>query len=243
MKIIRAKDYKDMSRKAANLLSAQVIINGNSVLGLATGSTVLGIYSQLAEWYKKGDLDFSSVKSVNLDEYVNLAPDDPNSYHYYMNENLFQHVNIAPENHHLPNGMAPSIGEECLRYDKLITDLGGIDMQLLGLGANGHIGFNEPHQEFEKTTHCVNLCESTIAANARFFESPESVPQQAVTMGIKSIMQSKHILLCVSGTKKAQILKKVLFGPVTPAVPGSILQMHPKLTVIADEEACAYLPR
>ena len=243
MKIIRAKDYNDMSRKAANLLSAQVIINENSVLGLATGSTVLGIYSQLVEWYNKGDLDFASVKSVNLDEYVNLSPDDPNSYHYYMNENLFQHVNIAPGNHHLPNGMASSIDEECLRYDKLIADLGGIDMQLLGLGENGHIGFNEPHQEFEKTTHCVNLCKSTIAANARFFESPAAVPQQAVTMGIKSIMQSKHILLCVSGAKKAQILKAVLFGPVTPAVPGSILQMHPKLTVIADEEACVYLPR
>ena len=242
VKIIYAKDYEDMSRKAANLLSAQVIIKENSVLGLATGSTVLGIYRQLIQWYNKGDIDFSCVRSVNLDEYVGLSPENHNSYHYYMRENLFNHINIPDSHFHLPDGLATSIQEECLRYDQLIESLGGIDMQLLGLGFNGHIGFNEPHQAFEQKTHCVNLCDSTIEANSRFFSEQEQVPKRAITMGIKSIMQAKRIVLCVSGQAKARILYDVLFGPVTPEVPGSILQMHPHLTVVADRDACAYLP-
>jgi glucosamine-6-phosphate deaminase len=228
-----------MSRKAANFLSAQVILKENAVLGLATGGTAEGIYEQLAEWYRKGDIDFSSVSTVNLDEYVSLDVKNERSYHYFMYEHLFRHINIKEKNCHLPNGMAENIEEECRRYDRLIEKLGGIDMQLLGIGENGHIGFNEPDEAFEQMTHCVQLKRSTIEANARYFPSMEDVPKQAVTMGIKAIMQARAIVLCASGARKADILKKVLFGPVIPEVPGSILQMHPRLIVVADEEALA----
>lgn len=239
MKIIKAKSYADMSRKAANVLSAQVILKSDCVLGLATGSTVLGIYEHLVNRHKEGDIDFSDVRTVNLDEYVGLPKDHEQSYRYYMDANLFRHININPGNTHLPNGTAENIEEECHRYDVLIERLGGIDLQLLGLGNNGHIGFNEPDDAFEKLTHCVQLKEVTRKANARFFESEAQVPREAITMGIKSIMQAKRIVLCVNGTQKAEILKQVLTGPVTPALPGSILQMHPNLTVVADEEALA----
>ena len=230
-------NYKDMSRKAANVISAQVILKSNCVLGLATGATVLGIYEQLIDWYNKGDVDFSCVSSVNLDEYVGLSVENVQSYRHFMNDNFFDHVNILPEYIHLPNGLAKNLNEECRRYDVLIEKLGGIDLQLLGLGHNGHIGFNEPDEAFEKLTHCVQLKDSTRKANARFFEKDEQVPKYAITMGIKSIMQAKRIVLCVSGAHKADTLQQVLMGPVTPAVPGSILQMHPNLTVIADAEA------
>mgnify|MGYP000858018725 CR=1 FL=1 len=228
-----------MSRKAANILSAQVILFPRSVLGLATGSTPLGIYSQLAEWYRKGDIDFSGARSVNLDEYCGLSPDNPQSYHYYMRENFFKHINIRPENTFVPNGLAKDIDAECARYDRLIAGLGGIDLQLLGLGNTGHIGFNEPDESFDKMTHRVALKPKTIADNARFFESPDEVPKYAVTMGIKAIMQAKKILLVVSGGRKAQITERALFGPVSPAVPASILQLHPDVTVVADREAFA----
>ena len=241
MKIVKANDYNDMSRKAANVLSAQVILKSNCVLGLATGSTVLGIYEQLIDWYQKGDIDFSGVRTVNLDEYVGLTGNHEQSYRHYMDTNFFTNINIHHDNTNLPNGMANNLDEECHRYDSLIEGLGGIDMQLLGLGHNGHIGFNEPDEAFEKLTHCVQLKETTRQANARFFESEEEVPREAITMGIKSIMQAKRIVLCVSGASKAEILKKVLTGPVTPALPGSILQMHPNLTVVADAEALALL--
>ena len=237
MRIIKAKSYGDMSRKAANVLSAQVILKSNCVLGLATGASVLGIYEQLIDWYQKGDIDFSGVRTVNLDEYVSLPGNHEQSYRYYMDTNFFQHINIKPENTNLPNGMAENIEEECHRYDTLIEGLGGIDLQLLGLGHNGHIGFNEPNEAFEKLTHCVQLKEITRKANSRFFDKEDPVPKEAITMGIKSIMQAKRIVLCVSGAHKAEILKEVLTGPVTPALPGSILQMHPNLTVVADEEA------
>ena len=237
MKLIRAKDYKDMSRKAANFLSAQVILKENAVLGLATGGTAEGIYEQLAEWYRKDDIDFSSVSTVNLDEYVGLDAANEQSYHYFMYEHLFRHINIREKNCHLPNGKADDIEEECRRYDRLIEKLGGIDMQLLGIGENGHIGFNEPDEAFEQMTHCIQLKNSTIEANARYFPCMEAVPKQAITMGIKAIMQARSIVLCASGTRKADILNKVLFGPVTPEVPGSVLQMHPRLIVVADAEA------
>ncbi|MDD3169130.1 MAG: glucosamine-6-phosphate deaminase [Eubacteriales bacterium] len=237
MRIIKAKTYGDMSRKAANVISAQVILKNNCVLGLATGATVLGIYQQLIEWYQKGDIDFSGARSVNLDEYVGLAGSHEQSYRHYMDTNFFQHINIKQENTHLPNGMTENIEEECDQYDALIESLGGIDLQLLGLGHKGHIGFNEPDEAFEKLTHCVRLKETTRKANARFFEKEDQVPKKAITMGIKSIMQAKRIVLCVSGAHKAEILNQVLTGPVTPALPGSILQMHPNLTVVADEEA------
>lgn len=237
MIIYRAKDYKDMSRKAANIISAQVIMKPNCTLGLATGSTPLGIYDQLTEWYKKGDLDFSAVHSVNLDEYRGLPKENDQSYYYFMHKNLFDRVNIRPENTNVPNGMEPDAEKECRRYEKLIADLGGIDLQLLGLGHNGHIGFNEPGEAFEKETHCVDLQKRTIEANKRFFDSADEVPRQAYTMGIKTIMQAKKILVAVSGEDKAEIVKKAFFGPVTPAVPASILQMHNDVTVVADEAA------
>lgn len=226
-----------MSRKAANLLSSQVILKENAVLGLATGGTAEGIYEQLVEWYRKGDIDFSSVSTINLDEYVGLDAKNARSYHYFMNEHLFRHVNINEKNCHLPDGMAENIEEECRRYDRLIERLGGIDMQLLGIGENGHIGFNEPGEAFEQMTHCIQLKENTIEANARYFASRDEVPKQAITMGVKAIMQARAIVLCASGARKAEILQKVLFGPVTPEVPGSVLQMHPRLIVVADAEA------
>jgi glucosamine-6-phosphate deaminase len=241
MRIIKAKSYGDMSRKAANVLSAQVILKSNCVLGLATGATALGIYKQLIEWYQKGDIDFTGVHTVNLDEYVGLPGDHEQSYRHYMDANFFQHINIKLWNTHLPDGMTENVEEECHKYDALIEALGGIDLQLLGLGHNGHIGFNEPDEAFEKLTHCVQLKEITRKANARFFENEEQVPGEAITMGIKSIMQAKRIVLCVSGAHKAEVLKQVLTGPVTPALPGSILQMHPNLTVVADEEALSLL--
>ena len=226
-----------MSRKAANIISAQVIMKPNCTLGLATGSTPLGIYDQLTEWYKKGDLDFSAVHSVNLDEYRGLPKENDQSYYYFMHKNLFDRVNIRSENTNVPNGMEPDAEKECRRYEKLIADLGGIDLQLLGLGHNGHIGFNEPGEAFEKETHCVDLQERTIEANKRFFESADEVPRQAYTMGIKTIMKAKKILVAVSGEDKAEIVKKAFFGPVTPTVPASILQMHNDVTVVADEAA------
>ena len=237
MKIIPAPDYRSMSRKAANLLSAQVILFPRSVLGLATGSTPLGVYRQLIDWYHKGDVDFSQTVSVNLDEYCGLPGSHEQSYRYYMDHNFFSQINIPLRNTHVPNGMAEDLQAECVRYDNLISDLGGIDMQLLGLGHNGHIGFNEPDDDFDKTTHVVRLKEDTVHANARFFDLLEEVPRFAVTMGIKAIMQARKILLIASGESKAEILYQALFGPVLPKFPASILQLHPDVTVVADEAA------
>ena len=237
MKIYKAKDYKDMSRKAANIISAQVIMKPNCVLGLATGSTPIGTYDQLVEWYNKGDLDFSEVTTVNLDEYKGLPRTNDQSYYYFMHQHLFDRVNINPEQTNVPNGMEPDAEKECGRYEELIRSVGGVDLQLLGLGHNGHIGFNEPGVAFEKETHCVDLTESTIEANKRFFESADDVPKQAYTMGIKTIMQAKKILIVVNGEGKADIVERAFFGPVTPEVPASILQMHNDVTLVGDEAA------
>ena len=239
MKIYKAKDYKDMSRKAANIISAQVIMKPNCVLGLATGSTPIGTYDQLVEWYNKGDLDFSEVTSVNLDEYKGLPRTNDQSYYYFMHQHLFDRVNIDPERTNVPNGMEPDAEKECRRYEELIRSLGGVDLQLLGLGHNGHIGFNEPGEAFEKETHCVELTESTIEANKRFFASADDVPKQAYTMGIKTIMQAKKILIVVNGENKADIVERAFFGPVTPEVPASILQLHNDVTLVGDEAALA----
>lgn len=241
MQIIQAKDYADMSRKAANIISAQIIMKPDCVLGLATGSSPLQTYAQLIEWYQKGDLDFSRVSSVNLDEYRGLGPEDDQSYHYFMKTNFFDHINIRPEQTFVPDGLDPDSKSACRRHDAVIRKLGGIDLQLLGIGLNGHIGFNEPGTSFEKETHCVNLAESTIRANSRFFRSVEEVPTQAYTMGIKSIMMAKKILVIASGEAKADILAKAFAGPVTPAVPASILQMHPDVTLVADRDALSAL--
>ena len=237
MQIYRAKDYEDMSKKAANIIASQVVLKPDCVLGLATGSTPIGAYKNLVEKYEQGDLDFSQVTTVNLDEYKGLPRENDQSYYYFMHDNLFDHVNVKPENTHLPDGTKEDANEECARYEELIRSLGGQDLQLLGLGHNGHIGFNEPDTVFEKTTHCVDLQESTIEANKRFFASADDVPKQAYTMGIKNIMQAKKILVVVSGEDKADILKEVLYGPITPKVPASILQLHNDVTIVADEAA------
>ena len=239
MKIYKAKDYKDMSRKAANIISAQVIMKPNCVLGLATGSTPIGTYDQLVEWYNKGDLDFSEVTTVNLDEYKGLPRTNDQSYYYFMHQHLFDRVNIDPERTNVPNGMEPDAEKECGRYEELIRSLGGVDLQLLGLGHNGHIGFNEPGEAFEKETHCVDLTESTIEANKRFFASADDVPKQAYTMGIKTIMQAKKIRIVVNGENMADIVERAFFGPVTPEVPASILQLHNDVTLVGDEAALA----
>lgn len=241
MNIIVAKDYEDMSRKAANIISAQVILKPDSVLGLATGSTPIGTYKNLINWYEKGDLDFSKVKSVNLDEYKGLPKNNDQSYYYFMNQNLFKHINIDLANTNIPNGMEPDAEKECSHYNEVIASMNGVDLQLLGLGNNGHIGFNEPSDTFEKNTHCVALTQSTIDANARFFKTIDEVPKFAYTMGIGQIMNAHMVLVVVNGAGKAEILKKVVEGPVTPQVPASILQFHPNAVIVADKEAASLL--
>ena len=234
MRIYEAKDYQEMSRKAANILAAQVILKPDCVLGLATGSSPIGTYDQLVEGYEKGDLDFSEVKTVNLDEYIGLDHENDQSYYYFMHQHLFDRINIDPANTNVPNGMAEDIAAECERYEELIRSLGGVDIQLLGIGRNGHIGFNEPADSFDKMTHCVDLTESTIEANKRFFASADDVPRQAVSMG------SGTIIAC--GEDKADAVAKSFFGPVTPEVPASILQLHSDVVVIADTAALSKCP-
>ena len=243
MRVYQVKDYDAMSRKAANVISAQVIMKPDCVLGLATGSSPIGTYKQLIQWYSQGDLDFSEVKSVNLDEYKGLPRDNDQSYYYFMYNTLFKHININLDNTNVPNGMEPDSEKECLRYENVIAGLGGVDLQLLGLGRNGHIGFNEPDDTFGTITHCVNLTESTIDANKRFFASADDVPKQAYTMGIGTIMKAKKILLIVSGEDKADALAKAVHGPVTPSLPASILQLHNDVVVVADEAACSKMPK
>lgn len=235
MKFITVDTYEKLSRQAANIISAQVILKPDSVLGLATGSSPLGTYKQLIEWYEKGDIDFSNVTSVNLDEYVGLDPKNDQSYRYFMNENFFKHINIDINNTYVPNGCAVDLAGEGRKYDEHIAELGGIDLQLLGIGLDGHIGFNEPDKYFVKSTHVVDLHESTIKANSRFFANIDEVPKKAITMGMVSIMQAKKILLIASGKEKRDILEKAFYGPITPEIPASILQLHPDITVIYSE--------
>lgn len=237
MKIIAAKDYEDMSRKAANIISAQVILKPNCVLGLATGTTPIGAYEQLAKWCDKGDCDFSEVSTYNLDEYRGLSHDDVQSYHYFMRDNFFDHINIDINNTHVPDGANPNAEEACAEYDRIVKEAGYPDLQLLGIGNNGHIGFNEPDDHFSKGTHCVDLTQSTIDANSRLFESPDDVPRQAYTMGVQTIMYARMILMMANGPKKAQAVYDMCFGPVTPSCPASILQLHTNCVVVADEEA------
>ncbi len=242
MRIYCSENYETMSRVAANIISAQIIFKPNCVLGLATGSTPIGAYKQLVKWQKKGDLSFTQVRSVNLDEYVGLSPEHSQSYRYFMNENLFKQVNINIENTNVPNGMAENPEEECSRYNSLIEELGGIDLQLLGIGHNGHIGFNEPEAAFNLNTHVVKLSETTIEANSRFFDNDISkVPTHAITMGIKSIMHARKILVVASGADKSDILVKTFMGSVMPEVPASILQMHPDVTLVGDKAALSGL--
>ena len=237
MRLIRAKDITDASRKAADLIAGQVRLKPDCVLGLATGSTPVGCYKELIAQCQAGELDFSRVKTANLDEYVGLDKDHVQSYAYFMRSNLFDHINIDQANCNIPNGSNPDAAAECARYDRLIVSLGGVDLQLLGLGPNGHIGFNEPCDEFVNGTNHVKLTESTIDANQRFFERREDVPTHAYTMGIGSIMRAKRVLLVATGEQKAQAVKDCFFGPICPRSPGSVLQLHPDFTLVADEAA------
>lgn len=237
MRVIRTKDAKVAGRNTANIISAQVILKPDCVLGLATGSSPIGAYQQLIEWYNKGDIDFSQVRAVNLDEYVGLPANHPQSYAWFMRHNFFDHINIDPKNTNIPNGMEPDAAKECSRYDAIIEKLGGVDLQLLGIGPNGHIGFNEPSDAFVKGTHCVDLTEATIEANARFFDSEEEVPRRAYTMGILGIVQAKRVVMIATGANKAKAIHDAFCGPVTPKVPASILQLHPDFTLVADEAA------
>ena len=244
MNIIRAKDYQDMSRKAANIISAQIIMKPDCVLGLATGSTPVGTYRQLIEWYEKGDLDFSRVSTVNLDEYRGLAHTDPQSYYYFMQENLFDHVNIDKTATHVPDGTNQDAADACVKHEQIIKSLGGIDLQLLGLGNNGHIGFNEPGTPFTEETHIVELTEKTRSDNARFFDNDiNQVPTHAITMGIATIMKAKKILLVASGANKADAVAAMVNGPVDPACPASVLQNHEDVVVVVDEAAAAKLAK
>lgn len=237
MRIIRTKDYEDMSRKAANIISSVMTLKPDCVLGLATGSSPVGTYKHLIRRYENGDLDFSRVTSVNLDEYKGLDRENSQSYYYFMRENLFSHVNIRMENTYIPDGTEADSEKACSAYNEILHNVGSVDLQLLGIGHDGHIGFNEPADTFAKETHCVDLTDMTIEANARFFASRDEVPTQAYTMGIQTIMSARKVLMVASGADKAKIIREAFFGPVTPQVPASILQFHPDFILVADEAA------
>ena len=245
MRIYETANYEEMSRKAANILSAQVILKPDCVLGLATGSTPIGTYDQLVEWYEKGDVDFSEVKTVNLDEYKGLTRDNDQSYYYFMHKHLFDRVNIKPENTNVPDGTEPDAEKECDRYEKLIESMGGVDIQLLGLGHNGHIGFNEPDSSFAKTTHCVDLTESTIEANKRFFTSADDCPAPGIYNGDRNDYESEEDSAgCVTERPKRDIVAKAdVFGPVTPEVPASSPQLHNDVVIVADSAALSKVPK
>ncbi len=241
MRIIVCENYEEVSKKAAQMILSQVTLKPESVLGLATGSTPVGMYKNLVEMNKKGDIDFSEVKSFNLDEYYNLPRSSDQSYYYFMQENLFNHINIKPQNTHVPNGMTKNIEEECRVYDEAIQEAGGIDIQVLGIGNNAHIGFNEPTINFEKGTHLVELDESTIEANSRFFESADQVPKKAITMGVGAIFKSRKIMLLACGESKAEAIYNTVYGKVVPEVPASILQFHSDIVLILDKAAAKLL--
>ena len=241
LRIYQEADYAAMSRRAAHIIAAEVIRRPNCVLGLATGSTPVGTHQQLTAWNRQGDLSFREVRTVNLDEYKGLAPTHDQSYRYFMQANLFDHIDIDPAATNVPDGLAADPDAECARYDQLVASLGYADLQLLGLGRNGHIGFNEPCDRFVKETHVVDLTESTIEANARFFASRDEVPRQALTMGIGCIMAARRILLIASGDDKAEALYNAFCGPITPACPASILQLHGDVVVVGDKAALSKL--
>lgn len=241
MRIIVANDYNEMSRKAAYIIASQMILKPNSILGLATGSTPVGTYKELINLYKNGVINFSEVTSFNLDEYFGLPKDNPQSYDHFMKANFFNHIDIDEENVYIPNGMSDNVEKECANYEKKMKEVGGIDLQLLGIGRNGHIGFNEPSDYFEPNTHLVQLDEDTIEANSRFFDSIDEVPIKAISMGIGSIMRAKKILLLASGEGKADAIYDTAKGPITSKVPASILQLHPDVVIIVDKEAASRL--
>ncbi|GAE35007.1 glucosamine-6-phosphate deaminase [Halalkalibacter akibai] len=238
MNLIEVRDYEEMSQIAADYLVKQVRKNPASVLGLATGGTPQKMYELLIADHKKNKTNYNTITTFNLDEYMGLKPTDPTSYRYYMDQNLFNHINVQEKNINLPSGLAANVEEECKKYEVRIQEKGGIDLQILGIGSNGHIGFNEPRTAFSSRTHVVNLTASTREANARFFDSIKEVPTQAITMGIATIMESKEILLLVSGEEKADAMKR-LFSQEEPneQFPASILKNHPHVTIVADKKA------
>lgn len=239
MKLYRAKNYEELSAIAANIMAAQITLKPDSVIGLATGSTPIGMYDKLVEKNQAGELDFAQVTTVNLDEYRGLPAEHDQSYSYFMHSHLFDRINLPSDRCFLPNGICEDAAAECARYEALIDSLGGVDMQLLGIGHNGHIGFNEPAEAFARTTNCVTLTQRTLEANQRFFQSIDEVPKQAFTMGIGTIMKAKKILMVITGADKAEALRAAFCGPITPAMPASILQLHPDVTLVADEAALA----
>ena len=241
MKIVIAADYRELSQMAAEIVAEQVRTNKNSVLGLATGSTPEGMYAILSQMHRQDNLDFSGVITFNLDEYVGLAPDHPQSYHYYMKNHFFNQVNVKSCNINIPCAEKNNPEKVCLEYDQNINNSGGIDLQVLGIGTNGHIGFNEPDRFLSVDTHIVDLTEETIEANCRFFESKNEVPRRAVTMGVGSIMKAKKIMLLASGFHKAKAVKEMLSGKVTTELPASLLQLHHDPLVILDHEAASLL--
>jgi glucosamine-6-phosphate deaminase len=241
MRIIKVKDYDEMSNIAATMVSGQVLLKPDSVLGLATGDTPLGMYQKLVMEHNQGKIDFSEIKTFNLDEYYGIPKTNQQSYYYYMMENFFRYINIKKENIHIPDGMAPEIEKECISYEKKIKETNGIDLQILGIGVNGHIGFNEPDVNFEAETHLVSLDEKTIQSNARFFSSIEEVPTKAISMGIKTILNSKKILLLANGNAKAAAIAQMVNGSISSEMPASILQLHKDVTIIVDETAGARL--
>ena len=238
LNIIKVKTPEEMGKAAADEFEAVIHAKPACVIGLATGSTPLPLYRELIACEQAGLIDFSRVRSANLDEYKGLAPDHPQSYRRFMQENLFDHISIKPENTIVPDGLAADIPAMCEAYERKIEDWGGVDIQLLGIGHDGHIGFNEPGEAFELETHCIDLAPTTIEANKRFFDGNENlVPKQAYTMGIKNIMSAKKVLLLASGKNKAKAVYESFFGPIVPGVPASVLQLHNDVIVIADEEA------
>lgn len=239
MEFIIAKDYEDMSRKAADVIAELVAKKPDCVLGLATGSTPEGLYAELVKDCEACKISFRDVATYNLDEYRGLEHEHPQSYHYFMNKHLFSKVDIDMDATHVPDGSNPDADAACQEYEDAINACGGVDLQLLGLGHNGHIGFNEPAESFARTTNCVELTESTIKANSRLFDSIDEVPTEAYTMGIGTIMRAKKVLLVASGKDKAEIVKRAFFGEVTPCVPASVLQFHQNVVVIVDEDAAS----
>lgn len=241
MEILVVKDYQALSEKAALIVTEEIKQHNMPVLGLATGSTPEGMYARLVEMFNNNLLDFSSVVTFNLDEYAGLSPDHPQSYHYFMHRHLFDHVNIMVENTHIPHCGDQNISEFCREYDRAISAAGGIGLQILGIGGNGHIGFNEPGRFLSVYTHLVELTEETIKANSRFFDSPREVPRQAITMGMGSIMHASKILLLASGNNKASAIQKTVSGIITTDLPASMLQLHHNVTVLVDQDAASLI--
>lgn len=237
MELIVVKDYEEMSKKAAAIMWSQVLLKKDSVLGLATGDTPLGMYKELINKYKKNEIDFSKVKTFNLDEYYGVDRSNSQSYYFYMMNNFFKYINIDMSNINIPDGTAQNVEKECINYDRKIKEAGGMDLQILGIGVNGHIGFNEPNVSFEAQTHLVSLDDKTIKSNARFFNSIDEVPVKAISMGIKTILQSKKIILLASGESKAKAIYNTVKGKISPETPASILQLHQDVTIILDEKA------